>query len=293
MAFQSGTQIRPELANADLSGFQRAAEINAQMLAQLGQDIGGAIQAHAAKKQEAKDAKTRENIAISKGFSPDVASMYSKDPDGFLKLMELDARQQQHKINQAKLQSIEQDKKDQEISIKALDHSFPAGSKGKFNQSAYLEAFQQMGGKNVKLALDVSKQFKGAGEVKVDPETGIITQGGKFMGQVSSKVVQDIPARILVQENFQKKYKQAREFYDEGKFKESQNILASLGYNDPYTGKPYTPYDFFEEGASIPSESPESEFTSEQESMIQKVMEANPNNSREEIVKALKDAGKM
>ena len=108
MAFQSGTQIRPELANADLSGFQRAAEINAQMLAQLGQDIGGAIQAHAVKKQEAKDVKIRENIAISKGYSPDVASMYGKDPDGFLKLMEFDARQQQHQINQAKLKSIEQ-----------------------------------------------------------------------------------------------------------------------------------------------------------------------------------------
>ena len=40
MAFQSGTQIRPELANADLSGFQRAAEIQGQMVAQLGQDIG-------------------------------------------------------------------------------------------------------------------------------------------------------------------------------------------------------------------------------------------------------------
>jgi hypothetical protein len=62
MAFQSGTQIRPELANADLSGFQRAAEINAQMLSQLGQDIGGAIKAHAVKKQEAKDVKTLAEI---------------------------------------------------------------------------------------------------------------------------------------------------------------------------------------------------------------------------------------
>lgn len=51
MAFQSGTQIRPELANADLSGFQRAAEINAQMLAQLGQDIGEGIQSYQKNKQ--------------------------------------------------------------------------------------------------------------------------------------------------------------------------------------------------------------------------------------------------
>jgi hypothetical protein len=51
MAFQLGTQIRPELANADLSGFQRAAEINAQMLAQLGQDIGEGIQSYQKNKQ--------------------------------------------------------------------------------------------------------------------------------------------------------------------------------------------------------------------------------------------------
>jgi len=248
MAFQSGTQIRPELANADLSGFQRAAEINAQMLSQLGQDIGGAIKARAVKKQEAKDAKTRENIAISKGYSPDVASMYGKDPDGFLKLMDFHARQQQHQINQAKLQSIEQDNKDQEISMKALDNAYPAGSNNKFDQSAYVEAFEQMGGRNVKLALDVSKQFKGNGEVRDDPETGVITQGGKFMGQVSPKVVKNTPARILVQENNQKKYKQAREFYEQGNFKESQDILASLNFNDPFTNKPYTPFEFFEGG---------------------------------------------
>jgi hypothetical protein len=271
MAFQSGTQIRPELANADLSGFQRAAEINAQMLAQLGQDIGGAIKAHAVKKQEAKDVKTRENIAISKGYSPDVASMYAKDPDGFIQLMEFDTRKQQHQINQAKLDSIRQDEKDQEISMKALDQAYPAGSNSKFDQSAYVEAFEQMGGRNVKLALDVSKQFKGAGEVKVDSETGVITQGGKFMGQVSRKVTENIPSRILVQENFQKKMGQARKLYDEGKFKESQDILASLNYNDPFTGKPYTPFEFFEGDTQVSSKPNESKSENELDVAVQDI----------------------
>lgn len=52
MAFQVGTTIRPELANADLSGFARAAEIQASTLAELGATIGGAIQARAEKKKE-------------------------------------------------------------------------------------------------------------------------------------------------------------------------------------------------------------------------------------------------
>ena len=158
MAFQSGTQIRPELANADLSGFQRAAEINAQMLAQLGQDIGGAIKAHAVKKQEAKDVKTRENIAISKGYSPDVASMYAKDPDGFLQLMEFDNRKQQHQINQIKLDSIKQNEINKTAAIKALDLAYPAVEKGQtpqFDKNAYLDTYVGFGGNDLGVAGEV------------------------------------------------------------------------------------------------------------------------------------------
>jgi hypothetical protein len=43
MAFQAGTQIRPELANADYSGFVNAANIRAQAMMNLGEQIGGAI----------------------------------------------------------------------------------------------------------------------------------------------------------------------------------------------------------------------------------------------------------
>ena len=52
MAFQAGSRIRPELGNADYSGFARAAEIQASSLAQLGATIGGAIQVAGEKKKE-------------------------------------------------------------------------------------------------------------------------------------------------------------------------------------------------------------------------------------------------
>ena len=52
MAFQAGSRIRPELGNADFSGFARAAEIQANTLAQLGATIGGAIQVAGEKKKE-------------------------------------------------------------------------------------------------------------------------------------------------------------------------------------------------------------------------------------------------
>ena len=52
MAFQAGSTIRPELGNADYSGFARAAEIQANSLAQLGATIGSAIKKHKVKKEE-------------------------------------------------------------------------------------------------------------------------------------------------------------------------------------------------------------------------------------------------
>jgi hypothetical protein len=54
MAFQTGTQIRPELAQADYSGFVNAASIRAQSLADLGAQIGGAIKASNEKKEKSR-----------------------------------------------------------------------------------------------------------------------------------------------------------------------------------------------------------------------------------------------
>lgn len=52
MAFQAGSQVRPELGRIDYSGFTQAAGIEAQALANLGSMIGGAIVEGAKKKKE-------------------------------------------------------------------------------------------------------------------------------------------------------------------------------------------------------------------------------------------------
>ena len=71
MAFQAGTRIRPELANADYSGFANAASIQANSLAQLGATIGSAIQVAGEKKKEK---------ALSKQAQEMVFGMLKKDP---------------------------------------------------------------------------------------------------------------------------------------------------------------------------------------------------------------------
>jgi len=64
MAFQSGSTIRPELANADLSGFANAASIQANALAQLGATIGSAIQVAGEKKKEKALSKQAQEMVF-------------------------------------------------------------------------------------------------------------------------------------------------------------------------------------------------------------------------------------
>ena len=71
MAFQAGSTIRPELGNADYSGFANAASIQANTLAQLGATIGSAIQVAGEKKKEK---------ALSKQAQEMVFGMLKKDP---------------------------------------------------------------------------------------------------------------------------------------------------------------------------------------------------------------------
>ena len=52
MAFQTGSQVRPELGRADVSGFANAGMIQGQALAQLGATIGSAIKKNKIKKEE-------------------------------------------------------------------------------------------------------------------------------------------------------------------------------------------------------------------------------------------------
>ena len=52
MAFQTGSQVRPELGRADLSGFARSGEFIGAALANLGAQVGGAIAVRKEKKEE-------------------------------------------------------------------------------------------------------------------------------------------------------------------------------------------------------------------------------------------------
>ena len=82
MAFQTGSQVRPELADADLRGFANAGMIQGQALAQLGATIGSAIQVAGEKKKEKALSKQAQEMVF--GFlkaNPEQAELFGLPKD--------------------------------------------------------------------------------------------------------------------------------------------------------------------------------------------------------------------
>ena len=78
MAFQAGTQIRPELANADYSGFVNAANIRAQAMMNLGEQIGGGIREY------------QKNKEIKGELTGQIEGSLTADPSLLASLQQLD-----------------------------------------------------------------------------------------------------------------------------------------------------------------------------------------------------------
>ena len=78
MAFQAGTQIRPELANADYSGFVNAANIRAQAMMNLGEQIGSGIREY------------RKNKEIKGELTGQIEGSLTADPSLLASLQQLD-----------------------------------------------------------------------------------------------------------------------------------------------------------------------------------------------------------
>lgn len=69
MAFLSGSTIRPELANADYSGFTNAANIQANAMANFGQSIASGIEGYRERKKEKTAGRAKIKRAEALGDS--------------------------------------------------------------------------------------------------------------------------------------------------------------------------------------------------------------------------------
>jgi len=82
MAFQTGTQVNPQLGALDFSGFTNAANIQGETLAQLGATIGGAITERREKKKKKElNSQAQKTIFGYLSKKPEVASIFGLDGD--------------------------------------------------------------------------------------------------------------------------------------------------------------------------------------------------------------------
>ena len=116
MAFLSGTQIRPELANADFSGFQNAANIRASAMANLGSKIGSVIEEYKEKKQEKIE---RDNFSAA--LMPYATKMTGGDAAEAKNIVNLFAKNPKNAAVVMQFMELGQEQEKDELKKKVLD----------------------------------------------------------------------------------------------------------------------------------------------------------------------------
>ena len=167
MAFQAGSQIRPELGNADYSGFARAAEIQGQAMANLGSKIGSIIEDYKEKKQEKIE---KDNFAAAlmpyatkmaggdAAEAKNIVNLFASNPKNaavVMEFMQLGQEQEKAALNKQVVEQFNQGNiSAQEALSMGADPSSIAAVQGvtegqdakKFNESVTLAA-ESVGGK--------------------------------------------------------------------------------------------------------------------------------------------------
>ena len=170
MAFQAGTRVDPRLMQADYSGFTRAAEIQAQGMANLGEQIGNAVTKYAVNKQKKEDKKLRYESILPYTTSmfgaeegEKMAQTFSNDPKLGAQILEFAGMQK----DQAALQ--------QALAVSTTPE-------GDTDWSSVLSSYIELGGSDPEKVVGLIEEAQGPGEMIVDPKTGVVQQGGYFKG---------------------------------------------------------------------------------------------------------------
>jgi hypothetical protein len=220
MAFQAGTQVDPRLMQADYSGFARAAQINAQAMANLGEQIGSAVTKYAVNKQKNEDKKLRYESILPYTTSmfgaeegEKMAKTFSNDPKLGAQILEFAGMQQ----DQAALQKA--------VAVSTTPE-------GRIDPSIFLSSFINLGGRNVEGAVKFASQAREAEE-----------------GQYKDA---KIPTDIQVSEYEAKLFEKARQAYNQNDDTTATTILLRLGATSNITGQPLPLEDVFGERKPLP-----------------------------------------
>ena len=244
MGFQTGSQIRPELGNADYSGFANAANIRANALANLGQQIGGAIESYGIKKEKKANQKLRyesilpyttEQFGAEEGEK--LAQQFSLDPALTAQVMEF-----------ATLRNDQ----------KALDTALAVRTApdGTIQWDGVLSSYIELGGSDPRMVSGLAEEARQSDPkeaftpsvTEVDGVTFAITsKGGAQVISTPDGGEIKLPAGAQLTEYKIKKLEEARQKYISGDINASQDIITGLGLQDKITNSPFTPAEIFPE----------------------------------------------
>ena len=242
MAFQTGSQIDPRLMQMDYSGFTNAANIQAQSLANLGEQIGGAIEAYGIKKEKKANQKLRYESILpytTKQFGADegekIAKQFALDPALTSQVMEYAGIQ-----------------KDQEILDKALAVS--TNTDGSTDWAQTVRSYVELGGRDPGMVSGLAEEARQSDPkeaftpsvMEVDGVTFAITsKGGAQVISTPDGGEMKLPAGAQVSEYKVKQLQKAREAFSSGNENMAQDIITSLDMIDKITGSPLTPEEIF------------------------------------------------
>jgi hypothetical protein len=217
MAFQTGTQIRPELADADYSGFVNAANIRAQAMMNLGEQIGGAITKYQVNKQ-----KKEEQEGLYKAILP-YATQYSssaEEADSIAKAFSKDP-----KIG------------DTESLNQAIAVNTDTG--GKVDYANVVRSYIELGGKDPNMVAGLVKEAEGKSDFKgnvytVDGVTFAQTSkgGAQVIATEGGEKPDKLPANVIESKYKQEQYTKAKEAFESGNTELADAILFGLGERD-------------------------------------------------------------
>lgn len=181
------------LSQLDISPAIQAGALEAQAAVNLASSVNQAVQNFQAKQQEKEMTKMRAqtieqflpNLGIAAGTAEakEVANVLAKDPQALKSMSDLITIGGQRQKQEMIATEFEASRADEEALQKAI--SVNITPEGTLDKSGLESAYLEFGGTNLKV-LDL---FKEPGEVKVDPETGIITQDGAYKGQVATQLL--------------------------------------------------------------------------------------------------------
>ena len=262
MAFQTGSQVRPELGRADVSGFARGGmaigagvlqgienyQEQKQITSTALSDLEGRMAAdpsilpamQKAGQKNPKIAKALKSLQEGDYKQNDVLAL-----SGFAgSLQSTKAAMQANQLREIQLQEAQSEQKEKQISRSALGMALSASrgaGTGEINPAALSAAYFDQGGRdpNDLKIIESMQKMKGPNLEAIEVgEFTVLTEDGEYKQSFRAGEEADPSAQRLLEFKLEER-KRARELYEQGNTQEANDILAVNGYKDMF-GRPQT-----------------------------------------------------